>query len=376
MRKTLHFYFKDNSVEIKDEHIEKAILCICKKFKVISEESLYTVDEKNGNSLLGIIRELSEKLWQDYSSRTGIFKIYHDVYLKLYALSKPIIQYDVILFDESQDTDKLMLSILQQQRAKIIFVGDPYQQIYDWRGAINAMGEFEGEETYLTNSFRFGNEIAEVATVLLKALKAPRPLNGLNSILSKVDKNNHLPENVNVVLCRTNAGLIFIALEYFGKYPNKKIYAQLGAEVKKIEEWFIKLEKFESNPQSGRNDEILSNFESFDELEEYCENFPDDEDISSYVRLYKTYGGNIDGIIQLINNIEENKNNHDILFTTVHKSKGREWDNVLLNDDFHSLCSESELRLMYVAVTRARKKLYIGRGRNRPTSYEDEEQIL
>ena len=49
----------------------------------------------------------------------------------------------------------------------------------------------------------------------------------------------------------------------------------------------------------------------------------------------------------------------------MHKSKGMEWEKVLLNDDFHSLSSESELRLMYVAVTRAKNKLYIGRGKNR-----------
>lgn len=366
VRKTLYFYLKDDSDEIQDSHIEKAIISICcKRIQEISQESLHAVDEVNQNSLLGFIRDLSEKLWKDYHSPVGQarFKISHDVYLKLYALSGKDISYDVILFDESQDTDKVMLSILKRQPAKIIFVGDPYQQIYDWRGAVNAIEQFEGSEAYLTQSFRFGDEIAKVANVLLEKLGAPKTLKGVDSIQSELDTQTELPEDINVVLCRTNAGLIFIALEYINRYPNKKIYAQLSINVEKIEQWFRKLEEFKKDPKTGKNDEILSNFESFKELEEYCDNFPDDEEISSYVRLYKE--GKIDLISKLLKDISLNQNNHDVLFTTVHKSKGMEWEKVLLNDDFHSLSSESELRLMYVAVTRAKNKLYIGRGKNR-----------
>lgn len=57
----------------------------------------------------------------------------------------------------------------------------------------------------------------------------------------------------------------------------------------------------------------------------------------------------------------------DIVFSTAHKSKGMEWDTVVLLDDFiPTLVSgpisgeaQEERNLLYVAVTRAKRKLII-----------------
>ncbi|MFX8098481.1 UvrD-helicase domain-containing protein, partial [Acinetobacter baumannii] len=82
--------------------------------------------------------------------------ISHDVYVKLWQLSRPTIPADYILFDESQDANGLMLSVLRRQSAQVIYVGDPYQQIYEWRGAVNAMDHIKAQKRALTLSFRFG----------------------------------------------------------------------------------------------------------------------------------------------------------------------------------------------------------------------------
>ncbi|MGW5384072.1 UvrD-helicase domain-containing protein [Nocardia sp. NPDC003963] len=61
----------------------------------------------------------------------------------------------------------------------------------------------------------------------------------------------------------------------------------------------------------------------------------------------------------------------DVVVSTAHKAKGLEWNNVRIGDDFKgpeldnatgelSMPSEEELRLAYVAVTRAKKKLDLG----------------
>lgn len=86
----------------------------------------------------------------------------HDIYLKLWALSEPNIpKADYVLFDEAQDADPLMLGILLKQRStQVIYVGDAHQQIYAWRGAVNAMRQLPLPESRLTTSFRFGEEIA------------------------------------------------------------------------------------------------------------------------------------------------------------------------------------------------------------------------
>ena len=81
--------------------------------------------------------------------------------------------------------------------------------------------------------------------------------------------------------------------------------------------------------------------------------------------------------ISLVSDVEEHKNNPDtITLMTIHSAKGLEFDNVFIigleeglfphmnsMDDFDGI--EEERRLCYVAVTRARKKLYLVNAKER-----------
>lgn len=57
--------------------------------------------------------------------------------------------------------------------------------------------------------------------------------------------------------------------------------------------------------------------------------------------------------------VRDNERSASITISTAHKAKGREWDTVRLYGDFPHVdnMSDEELRLVYVAVTRARKHL-------------------
>lgn len=61
----------------------------------------------------------------------------HDAYLKLFQLERPnlyeLLQVDVIIIDEGQDMSGSMLGIFNQQKGPRMIVGDPAQQIYQWR---------------------------------------------------------------------------------------------------------------------------------------------------------------------------------------------------------------------------------------------------
>lgn len=80
-------------------------------------------------------------MWEDAVRRKfqtfgTIRKMCHDGHICRGVIDK---QYDMIFIDESQDFDPLMLSILiRDTTIPKIFVGDPMQAIYQWRGAINA----------------------------------------------------------------------------------------------------------------------------------------------------------------------------------------------------------------------------------------------
>ncbi|MGI4826581.1 MAG: UvrD-helicase domain-containing protein, partial [Janthinobacterium lividum] len=70
-------------------------------------------------------------LWAAMLDRSGGLPLGHDGYLKLWALSKPSAQADYIMVDEAQDLNPVLLDVLGRSRCQIVYVGDPYQQIYE-----------------------------------------------------------------------------------------------------------------------------------------------------------------------------------------------------------------------------------------------------
>ncbi|KAF3905239.1 hypothetical protein ABW21_db0203547 [Orbilia brochopaga] len=118
----------------------------------------------------------------------------HDCYLKMFSLTTntnadiyTFGKYDVVMFDEAQDANPCMTNIILRQReaAGIIVIGDPYQMIYGFRGARNEC--FDDEKLppdrtfHLTNSFRFGQDIADVANLILGTIGEKNLLRGIRS---------------------------------------------------------------------------------------------------------------------------------------------------------------------------------------------------
>lgn len=129
----------------------------------------------------------------------------HDGYLKLWALQKPKLNYEFVLLDEAQDTNQVVLDVLVGQATQMVYVGDRHQQIYEWRGAVNAMGKIETEHSaYLTQSFRFGEPIANAATDILKTMKEKRAIKGNPNVESRISHSG----DANAILARTNSGVI------------------------------------------------------------------------------------------------------------------------------------------------------------------------
>jgi F-box protein 18 (helicase) len=73
-------------------------------------------------------------------------------YLKLYQLSPTDFAveegWNVLLIDEAQDLTPAIIDLVTQTSCAKIFVGDPHQQIYSFRGATNAMPLVRADHTY------------------------------------------------------------------------------------------------------------------------------------------------------------------------------------------------------------------------------------
>lgn len=75
--------------------------------------------------------DLARNIWAYMQDPKSDVKMPHDGYLKLYAMSRPALRYDIILLDEAQDTNPITLDLVMAQRghAKIVLVGDRHQGI-------------------------------------------------------------------------------------------------------------------------------------------------------------------------------------------------------------------------------------------------------
>lgn len=307
------------------------------------------------------------KLWLDYQDPKGIFKIPAGVYMKLYALSNPQINKDFVLFDEAQDADPLMLHILKGQNIKVILVGDKYQQLYEWRGANNALDKIDGEECYLTQSFRFGSNIAVIANYLLKQLGCPQTLKGVNENHGNFSIVNSLPDDINAIVCRSNLGVIESALEYSAKHPRKNIFVDTTGEQTELLSTLNAIEKLSKDPYDSvcKSHSIIKFFDNIQQLSEYVQAFPGDLAIAPIYKLWHEHG--YSKVKRILDNFasDERKRNHDVRIQTIHKSKGLEWHNVAYWSDFDSFFDEHDnihdapcLRALYVAYTRAKNHGY------------------
>jgi energy-coupling factor transporter ATP-binding protein EcfA2 len=298
-----------------------------------------------------------EKRWQDSIDPRHQAGIGHDIYLKCWALSEPIIPVDYILFDEAQDSDPLMLGVLMKQKAaQVIYVGDAHQQIYAWRGAVNAMQQLPLTATRLTRSFRFGDAVADVANVFLRELKEVIPLQGEPSKTSHVDLSPRMAVK-NAVLCRTNARAMSLLLS--GLAAGDKIALQADSDR------LLKFVDAAAALKAGRkvyDAPELAWFSSWQDVHEYCET-NDGNDIKSLVKLVDDHGTEpLKKALLKVTPVAT----ADYVISTAHKAKGLEWHNVQLEDDYgykinkdEVQISDEELRLLYVAATRAQTHLNV-----------------
>lgn len=172
------------------------------------------------------------RAWEMMQDLNGPLKMPHDGYLKLYQLSNPDLSktYDVIMVDEWQDTNPVTMDVVMRQECRVILVGDKHQSIYAFRGACGAMdkaAEHADEVLTLTQSFRFGQGIADLATLVLSGLKGEtHPLIGAGQPqpdVCAVDRSKPY-----AYIARTNSSLFREAVSLLGRTP----FAMCGGDKK------------------------------------------------------------------------------------------------------------------------------------------------
>jgi hypothetical protein len=309
------------------------------------------------NAAMEVLRRLlpplAAKAWADLCLKEkGELRYSPDCYLKLWQLGDPVIEADYVLLDEAQDSDRVLIDVLTRQKnTRLIAVGDGNQQIYQWRGAVNAMDAFSGIPFTLTESFRFGPAIAAEANKWLTILGADVQVTG-NKRKTSMICDIEWPD---AVLCRTNGGALgqVIAATEAGRKP---ALVGGGAAIKKMAEAAERL-------QDGRpayHPELIA-FSTWGQVQDYVENDHGGSDLAVMVRLIDAHGAA--EIIRIVESLAS-ESRCDVAISTAHKAKGLEWHSVRIANDFpaprgrQGIDGEPEVRpadarLAYVAITRA-----------------------
>lgn len=313
------------------------------------------------------IMPFARKAWADLQHPDdGAVRFDHDHYLKIWALTRPRLDTDFLLLDEAQDTNPVVEDIFLAQRghAQLVMVGDSAQAIYHWRGAKDIMTGFDGTRLALSQSFRFGPDLAAEANRWLHLAGAPLRLTGTPDIPTELGTVTH-PD---AVLCRTNVGAMaqVMALMAVGS----RVALAGGGE--SLQTLALAARDLKEGRRTHHPE--LTLFTHWGELQDYAAYDPAGRDLQPLVNLVDTHGTDaiLDAVARLVSEPQA-----QATVSTAHKAKGREWSRVLIADDFTpegngpadsngsaptppEPIDEAEARLAYVAVTRARQCLDLG----------------
>jgi len=322
-------------------------------------------------TLVALAREVWKRM-ADPNERE--IRMPHDGYLKLFQMDRPVIRgFDVVAVDEAQDLNLCTYDIVRRQQAAIAMVGDAAQAIYSFRGSTNALMLFDAQERLpLTRSFRFGRGIASLANALLGHFKE-----GFDQPLVGAGKPQQTRMSIDMkrafaVIARTNAVIFDEAVALLDL--DRRYHFVGGTEGYKLEK--ILDAYYLSIGEHGRvRDPYLRSFRSFDELAALGEE-SDDPELKHLARVVIEYGHRIPDLIDDIKarHVDLSKEAwlefDGIFFATAHKSKGLEFDQVWLADDFMRFfedglevepkdADQEEVNILYVALTRARAAIRV-----------------
>ncbi|XP_047596928.1 F-box DNA helicase 1 isoform X3 [Lutra lutra] len=372
--KTLENFFASADEELTIDHVP----IWCKNSR--GQRVMVEQSEK----LNGVLE--ASRLWDNMRKlgecKEEAYQMTHDGYLKLWQLSKPLLaSFDAIFVDEAQDCTPAIMNIVLSQPCGKIFVGDPHQQIYTFRGAVNALFTVPHTHVfYLTQSFRFGVEIAYVGATILDVCKRVRRktlVGGNHQSGIRGDAKGQV-----ALLSRTNANVFDEAVRVTEGEVPARIHLIGGIKsfgLDRIIDIWILLQPEEERKKQNLviKDRFIRRWvhkEGFSGFKRYV-TAAEDKELEAKIAVVEKYNTRIPDLVRRIERCHiEDLDFAEYILGTVHKAKGLEFDTVHVLDDFvkvpcarHNLSqlphfrvesfSEDEWNLLYVAVTRAKKRL-------------------
>lgn len=334
--------------------------------RLLDQEAFYAGldDEPEGWFIEIVDRALLAGIKQAYA---GLIDFDDQIYMPtLFGGSFP--QFPRVMVDEAQDLSALnhaMLEKLVGPKTQLIAVGDPFQSIYAFRGAVtNSMSRlrdrFSMKVMTLSVSFRCPIKVIEKARSRVPEMKWPSwAAEGRVETLNEWNAKD-IPDR-SAIVCRNNAPLLSCALSLLRSGRGVHLVGtDLGPQLVRA------LKKF-GDPQMTQEKvhDAINAWEQ--EKLRKSRNAGSVSDRAECLRVFADFGPTLGAAIAYAEHLFAA--NGPIQLLSGHKAKGLEWDTVYHLDP-HRIPSpfalegearEQELNVRYVIETRPKKELFLVR---------------
>lgn len=308
-------------------------------------------------------RRLAEA-YADWLDRTGMLD-FDDLLTKTKdLLGAPM--FDHVIVDEAQDNNELQYDLLAKLGRNVTLIGDVDQSIYGFRGADpllvgRFLDEFKPETLFLENNYRCAVDICRLAQRVIEADpsrfdKQTRPVQREAGLIRWKDDHDELgwlmrrvqEGGAPTVLARSNAMLGYLeenmASMLFPAHRKGGIWSKAGMQ---------KLVAV-----AAQKDPLGADWEGF--WRGYADRLPLDDqwEKGTALKLSQTPRSQRSEVVQRLQGDWPT-------LSTIHGAKGLEWEEVAVmgvrDDEFPRAGApfEEELRLFYVAITRAKQRLHL-----------------
>jgi DNA helicase-2/ATP-dependent DNA helicase PcrA len=289
-------------------------------------------------------------------------------------------KHDWVLIDEAQDTNAIRRAMalkLLKYNGRLVAVGDRHQAIYGFTGANADALDLIAKETNavrmpLTVTYRCPKSVVAHAQQYVSHITAHESApDGVVSCIEEGQTMFNVAKPGDAILCRFNAPIIeavysFIAAGVPAKVEGREIGQGLKTLARRwksksfsqmidnLDKYFDReKEKFMAKEQEGKVAALEDKIKCL-------------KVIISRTQEKNQAGSVVELVCEEIDKIfGDNVGKECVLLSTIHKSKGREWDKVLWLQTGPSPWAkqdweiEQEVNLCYVATTRAKKELVL-----------------
>jgi DNA helicase II / ATP-dependent DNA helicase PcrA len=285
-------------------------------------------------------------------------------------------KYSNIFLDEAQDTNatrRALVKMMLAPKGRLIAVGDPHQAIYGFTGAdSNALDliqkEFKAKELPLSVTFRCPKNVVKLAQQYVSHIEShPDSADGIVDECNLQDLPNLVTQE-DAIICRNTKPLVEVAYNLIrNKIPCKVEGRKIGENLIKLAtRWKVKTVGTLINKLEAYKEKEIEKYKK-KENDSMCQVIEDQvETLAVFIDQCKLD----DPISTLISKIQElfddTENKKILVLSTIHRSKGREFNHVFALGINHYSPSKyakkdweliQENNLLYVQVTRAKHHL-------------------